>query len=219
MDGSRLHFPGGYFFASVMDGHGGKRRSAWLRENLFKSLAASCEGASRGRATEPGALVQDGTKGADTSPRSAKTGYTSADDSLIDHIARLGEPECWSGSTCTSVLVRDDRIVCANVGDSRALLVRASKGVELTQDHRPVGTSSKGRQEMQRVVNCGVGPWADGCAASSRCRARSAITSLRVGDSTSWRTSARSHSRRRRRSKTRRWCPSPTFSNARGRGE
>lgn len=148
-------FPGGYFFASVMDGHGGEASSAWLRENLFKSLAASCEGASRGRATEPGALVQDGTKGGGYLAEALKTGYTSADDSLIDHIARLGEPECWSGSTCTSVLVRDDRIVCANVGDSRALLVRASKGVELTQDHRPVGTSSKGRQEMQRVVNCG----------------------------------------------------------------
>ena len=74
---------------------------------------------------------------------------------LINHIARLGEPECWSGSTCTSVLVRDDRLVCANVGDSRALLIRKGRGVELTVDHRPVGTSSKGRQEMQRVVNAG----------------------------------------------------------------
>ena len=34
-------FPGGYFFASVMDGHGGEASSAWLRENLFKSLAVS----------------------------------------------------------------------------------------------------------------------------------------------------------------------------------
>lgn len=147
-------FPGGYFFASVMDGHGGEASSAWLRENLFKSLSASCEGASR-RATEPGTLVQDGTKGGGYLAEALRSGYESADESLIDHIARLGEPECWSGSTCTSVLVRDDRIVCANVGDSRALLVRAGKGVELTQDHRPVGTSSKGRQEMQRVVNCG----------------------------------------------------------------
>jgi serine/threonine protein phosphatase PrpC len=51
--------------------------------------------------------------------------------------------------------VRDDRLVCANVGDSRALLIRKGRGVELTADHRPVGTSSKGRQEMQRVVNAG----------------------------------------------------------------
>ena len=53
------------------------------------------------------------------------------------------------------MLVRDDRLVCANVGDSRALLIRKGRGVELTADHRPVGTSSKGRQEMQRVVNAG----------------------------------------------------------------
>ena len=53
------------------------------------------------------------------------------------------------------MLVRDDRLVCANVGDSRALLIRKGRGGELTVDHRPVGTSSKGRQEMQRVVNAG----------------------------------------------------------------
>ena len=53
------------------------------------------------------------------------------------------------------MLVRDDRLVCADVGDSRALLIRKGRGVELTVDHRPVGTSSKGRQEMQRVVNAG----------------------------------------------------------------
>ena len=44
-----------------------------------------------------------------------KSGYDGADESLIDHIAKMGEPECWSGSTCTTVMVRDDRVIAANV--------------------------------------------------------------------------------------------------------
>ena len=60
-------FPGGYF-RSVMDGHGGEASSAWLRENLFKSLAASCEGASRGRATGPVRWCRTAPR-ADTSPK------------------------------------------------------------------------------------------------------------------------------------------------------
>ena len=53
------------------------------------------------------------------------------------------------------MLVRDDRVVAANVGDSRALLVRSGKGIELTQDHRPVGSNKAGRKELDRVMrNC-----------------------------------------------------------------
>jgi serine/threonine protein phosphatase PrpC len=37
-----------------------------------------------------------------------------------------------------------------NVGDSRALLVRSGKGIELTQDHRPVGSNKSGRKELDR---------------------------------------------------------------------
>ena len=119
-------FPGGYFFASVMDGHGGEASSAWLRENLFNALATPCArrvARTRHRARHDRAGRH---QGGGYLAGSAKVRRTIRDESLIDHIARLGEPECWSGSTCTSVLVRPDRIVCANVGDSRALLVRAS---------------------------------------------------------------------------------------------
>ena len=60
-----------------------------------------------------------------------------------------------SGSTCTSVLIREDRIISANVGDSRALLIRSGKGIELTQDHRPLNSNRKGKNEMERITTAG----------------------------------------------------------------
>ena len=48
----------------------------------------------------------------------------------------------FSGTTCTSVLIRGDLLLCANVGDSRAILGRKSDRtiwdtIELSKDHKP----------------------------------------------------------------------------------
>ena len=67
-----------YFFASIMDGHGGEASSAWLRENLFKSLSDKCEG-KRASGTI-GTAVQDGTPGGGYLADALKAGYESADE-------------------------------------------------------------------------------------------------------------------------------------------
>lgn len=41
-----------------------------------------------------------------------------------------------SGSTATVALVRRDKIVVANVGDSRAVLCRNGTAVDLSTEHR-----------------------------------------------------------------------------------
>lgn len=153
-------FADGYFFAGVADGHGGSASSAYLRERLFESLNAYVgQSASSPNANAPGD-APDGTPGGGYLADALDRGFCATDSKLIDHVASLGEPECWSGSTCTVALVRDDRVVCANVGDSRALLVRkqkgsVSKGIELSADHRPVGSCKTGRQELDRIVRSG----------------------------------------------------------------
>lgn len=150
-------FAGGYLFAAVMDGHGGAASSAYLRENLFDALNDGVRrgaGANATGGSAPGSAPDGTPEGGYLAPALARA-FEAADEALIDHVARLGEPECWSGSTCTSVLVREDRVVAANVGDSRAILVRDNKAIELTSDHRPVGSNKTGRQEMDRVARAG----------------------------------------------------------------
>ena len=175
------------FFAGVADGHGGRAGSAFLREQLFDSLNTYVSGVS---ASAP-APAPDGTPGGGYLADALDRGFTATDAKLIDHVASLGEPECWSGSTCTVALVREDRVVCANVGDSRALLVRTGrgsmKGIELSSDHRPVGSCKTGRQELDRVVRAGgwsVGGRVCGILAVS---APSAITSSKEDGSICWR--------------------------------
>ncbi len=45
------------------------------------------------------------------------------------------------GSTCVMVLVVGDRLICMNIGDSRALLSRNKSVIQLSRDHKPVNHS------------------------------------------------------------------------------
>jgi serine/threonine protein phosphatase PrpC len=70
--------------------------------------------------------------------------------------------ERLAGSTGTVALLRRDRCVVANVGDSRAVLCRASgAAVDLSPDHRPSGRAVAAQAEIARVA--ATGAWvADG---------------------------------------------------------
>ena len=46
------------------------------------------------------------------------------------------EEEQACGTTATVMLVRKDKVVVANVGDSRAVLSRRGKAVDLSKEHR-----------------------------------------------------------------------------------
>ena len=46
------------------------------------------------------------------------------------------EEDKAAGTTATVALVRRDKIVVANVGDSRAVLSRSGQAVDLTHEHR-----------------------------------------------------------------------------------
>jgi serine/threonine protein phosphatase PrpC len=61
----------------------------------------------------------------------------------------------FSGATSVVVIIVDDKIICANAGDSRAILVvedesEGGKVIPLSRDHKP-----EIKEESQRIVRCG----------------------------------------------------------------
>ncbi len=63
-----------------------------------------------------------------------------------------------SGSTATTLLVREDRVIVANVGDSRAVLGRGSQAIDLTTEHRVFGRGPAVQAESSRVKEVGGCP-------------------------------------------------------------
>ena len=59
-----------------------------------------------------------------------------------------------SGTTCTSVIISPEKIICANIGDSRAILARYENGtynvINLSRDHKLTEPD-----EMKRIINNG----------------------------------------------------------------
>ena len=59
-----------------------------------------------------------------------------------------------SGTTCTSIIISQEKIICMNLGDSRAVLARYEKGaynaINLSRDHK-----LNEHDEMKRIINKG----------------------------------------------------------------
>ena len=136
------------FYASIFDGHGGSGSSEYLRANMYRFISAELAANKLDKSSTDEVSVQMETI--------MDRAFTAADSALIDHIATLGDPECWSGSTGTVCLVSRSLIVCSNVGDSKAVLCRQGKPIDLSDDHRPVSLSASGRSEIKRVNESGA---------------------------------------------------------------
>lgn len=58
--------------------------------------------------------------------------------------------EQMAGTTAICCLIRDDKLYCANAGDSRAIACRNGTLVTLSNDHKP-----NNPEEMDRIYNAG----------------------------------------------------------------
>ncbi len=66
-------------------------------------------------------------------PQALKTAFETANRAIFDRAAR--DPECTGmGTTCTAIVIRDNRLWLAHVGDSRAYLLRDGKLTQLSDD-------------------------------------------------------------------------------------
>ena len=124
------------FFMGICDGHGsyGHLISKYICNNLPKKIIQ---------------ISEDNISEA----------FLSINNSLI----KESKIDCTlSGSTCCSLIISQDKIISANVGDSRAVISRYEKGqfnaINLTRDHKPTESD-----EMKRIINSGgrIKPFVD----------------------------------------------------------
>lgn len=151
----------GYFFASVFDGHGGAAAAQILARSLYAAFSQAIDEDPR-RVVSPLPRASSQASGGDGAPACPvhltpplTLAFQQADAELISQLAQMPDPECYAGTTATSVLVRRDRVVCANVGDSRAVLCRGGKAVDLSKEHRVSGSGATAADEKARVNEAG----------------------------------------------------------------
>jgi len=125
--------PNSIYFG-VCDGHGvlGHDVSAYLRETLPASLDNELK--KRLKNTNMNKIIED---------TFVSTNYKLNNETQID--------TNFSGSTCVTVIYTPEKLLCANVGDSRAVLGRCVNGCwvaqDLSRDHKP-----SDKDESERII-------------------------------------------------------------------
>ncbi|CAG7865216.1 hypothetical protein BRARA_I03483 [Brassica rapa] len=111
-------------FYGVFDGHGGVDAALFTKKNLLKLLTEDKHFPSNTKKATRSAFV--------------KTDHALADAPSLDKS---------SGTTALTALILDKTMLIANAGDSRAVLGKRGRAIELSKDHKPNCTSERLRIE------------------------------------------------------------------------
>ncbi|XP_038724863.1 probable protein phosphatase 2C 11 [Tripterygium wilfordii] len=124
-------------FFGVFDGHGGSRTAEYLKNNLFKNLI-----------NHPNFITN--TKAAiDEVFRQTDADYLNFENGQQRN----------AGSTASTALLVGDRLLVANVGDSRVVACRAGSAVPLSIDHKPDRLDERQRIEEAGGFVIWAGTW------------------------------------------------------------
>jgi serine/threonine protein phosphatase PrpC len=124
-------------FVGVFDGHGGAKVSKYIKDNLYVQYVAAV--ASCPNPDFPSKV-------------DIKEAITAAFGKVDDEVQATRH---WmlQGSCAVAVIIHTDEvsgvdtIISANIGDSRAILSRAKRAIDLTSDHKPNVLAEKKRIE------------------------------------------------------------------------
>ncbi|CAK8569925.1 unnamed protein product [Lathyrus sativus] len=112
----------------VFDGHGGARAAEYVKQNLFSNLISHPK------------FISD-TKSA------IADAYTHTDSEFLKSENNQNRD---AGSTASTAILVGDRLLVANVGDSRAVICRGGNAIAVSRDHKPDQTD-----ERQRIEDAG----------------------------------------------------------------
>ncbi|XP_042036357.1 probable protein phosphatase 2C 59 [Salvia splendens] len=112
----------------VFDGHGGARAAEYVKHNLFSNLIRHPK------------FISD-TKSA------ISDAYSHTDSEFLKSENNQNKD---AGSTASTAILVGDRLLVANVGDSRAVICRGGDAFAVSRDHKPDQTD-----ERQRIEDAG----------------------------------------------------------------
>jgi len=150
--------PCGFLCAGVFDGHGGDSAADYLSRKFYEMFSEEVSEEVYGKECSPEGKDEKGLSCTAELSEVFKAVFAKMDKKLLEwlHETQEGE-ERQAGSTATVVLARTDKVVVANVGDSRAVLCRNGQPQDLSTEHRVEGTGETVEAEVARVK--GVGGW------------------------------------------------------------
>ncbi|KAL2236137.1 UNVERIFIED_CONTAM: putative protein phosphatase 2C 59, partial [Sesamum indicum] len=112
----------------VFDGHGGAQAAEYVKRNLFSNLVR-----------HPKFLSDIKSAIVDT--------FSHTDSEFLKNESDQNKD---AGSTASTAILLGDRLLVANVGDSRAVICRGGDAIAVSRDHKPNHTD-----ERQRIENAG----------------------------------------------------------------
>ena len=118
-------------YFAVFDGHSGSTIAQFCG-NMLPQFLTETEHYKRGRYAE-----------------AMRDSYINIDKHLSQHPTFRDDR---SGCTAVSVLITNSEIICANAGDSRAVLCRNGKAIPLSIDHKPTLPSERKRIERAKSI-------------------------------------------------------------------
>jgi len=167
-------FPDAALFA-VLDGHGGKEVSSLAAHLLTKQVQRCAFARLASNSAASGNAAKGGSGGGNGGTAASSQLLAEAlEEALprLDAKLRAGSwglgnllpgplhpfAACGSTACVAAVDFRTRCVVVANVGDSRALLIRNGKALALTEDHKPENTKERNRIEKAGGTVRKIGP-------------------------------------------------------------
>ncbi|EEF40718.1 protein phosphatase 2c, putative [Ricinus communis] len=114
--------PGAFY--GVFDGHGGIDAASFTKKNILNYIVEDSQFPS-------------------STKKAIKSAFVRADHALAD----AKSVDSSSGTTALTVLILGRTMLIANAGDSRAVLGKRGRAIELSKDHKPSCTSERLRIE------------------------------------------------------------------------
>ncbi|CAN6918926.1 hypothetical protein HID58_040578 [Brassica napus] len=112
----------------VFDGHGGARAAEYVKQNLFSNLIRHPK------------FISDTTA-------AIADAYKQTDSEFLNSENSQNRD---AGSTASTAILVGDRLLVANVGDSRAVICRGGNAIAVSRDHKPDQSD-----ERQRIEDAG----------------------------------------------------------------